>query len=165
MVLVLIGVFLAIALSRLLPYLDEAERVAVLRVEGQLRSSVVMEAARRIARGESASIVELDGANPVLLLLEPPRNYVGAIARADEGSAPPRHWYFDETTRHLVYRLGAPFGLPVREKATPDPEFTLRVSYADRDGSGMFEAARDELHGVRLERVAGVEWLSDGGQY
>ncbi len=164
-VIVLIGVFIAVALSRLLPWLDEAERVAVLRVEGQLRSSVVMEAARRIARGEGASIVELDGANPMTLLLEPPRNYVGELAAGTQQETPARHWYFDTGSRRLVYRLGAPFGLPVREKETQNPEFAVHVAYADVNGSGAFEAAGDELYGVRLERVAGVSWLSDGGRF
>ena len=46
----LVGILLAVALSRLLPYIDEAERVAVLTLEGQLRSTLVMVAAQRIVR-------------------------------------------------------------------------------------------------------------------
>ncbi|MGB5624359.1 MAG: type II secretion system protein, partial [Woeseiaceae bacterium] len=50
-VIALISTLIAVAVTRLLPYIDEAERVAVLRVEGQLRSSLMMEAAQRIVRG------------------------------------------------------------------------------------------------------------------
>ena len=156
-VIAIISILVAVALDRLLPYMDEAERVAVLRVEGQLRSTLVMEAAQRIVRGQSASISELEGTNPVNFLLEPPKNYVGESQPAE---APPRHWFFDATRRRLVYRLGKAFGLDASDEPQEDPAFAVRVAFADRDGSGVFEASRDELYGVRLERVAGANWLA-----
>jgi len=159
-VIALIGILIAVAANRLLPYMDEAERVAVLRVEGQVRSSLVMEAAQRIVRGQAASISTLEGSNPFKFLLEPPKNYVGELARGDAGQAPLRHWYFDQDEHRLVYRLGQPFGLPVRDAATEDPAFAVHVAFADANGNGLFEAERDELYGVRLERIAGAEWLA-----
>ncbi|MDH3531983.1 MAG: type II secretion system GspH family protein [Gammaproteobacteria bacterium] len=159
-VIAIIGVLIAVAANRLLPYMDEAERVAVLRVEGQLRSSLVMEAAQRIVRGQSASISELEGSNPVKFLLEPPKNYVGELQKSEIGQAPTRHWYFEQDGQRLVYRLGEPFGLPVRDASLQDPAFVVRVAFADTNGNQVFEADRDELYGVRLQRVAGAEWLS-----
>ena len=91
------------ALQRLLPWMDEAERVAVLRLEGQLRSTLVLEAAQRIARGRSQSITDLSGSNPVNFLLDPPNNYVGELDDGAPGGAPVRHWYFDGTNRQLVW--------------------------------------------------------------
>jgi hypothetical protein len=41
-----------------------------------------------------------------------------------------------------------------------DPAFEVRVAFADTNGNGVFEAQREELYGVRLQRVAGVQWLS-----
>ena len=78
-VICLIGILLAVAITRLLPYLDEAERVAVLTLEGQIRNTLVMAAAQRIARGQSASISALNGSNPMDLMLEVPGNYVGEL--------------------------------------------------------------------------------------
>ncbi|MGI9234670.1 MAG: type II secretion system protein, partial [Woeseiaceae bacterium] len=92
-VIILIGTLIAVAAARLLPYIDEAERVAVLRVEGQLRSSLMMEAAKRVVRGQSASISELEGANPVKFLLEPPKNYVGERLQREIEQSPTRRWY------------------------------------------------------------------------
>ena len=60
-VIVIIGILLAVALNRLLPYIDEAERVGVLTLESQIKSTLVTDAAKRIAGGRSASISELDG--------------------------------------------------------------------------------------------------------
>lgn len=160
MVVAIIGVLLAVAVNRLLPYIDEAERIAVLTVEGQLRSSLVLEAARRIVRGQSASISELEGSNPIKLLLEPPKNYVGEL-RFDRGDeVPAGHWYFDQRSLQLVYRPGLSYGLRFREETPENPAFVVRVEFTDVDDDGTFDARRDELHGVRLVRVAGMLWLA-----
>ena len=159
-VIALISTLVAVAANRLLPYIDEAERVSVLRVEGQLRSSLMMEAAKRIVRGQFASLPELEGSNPVKFLLEPPKNYVGERLQQDTEQVPARRWYFEQDRQRLVYRLGEPFGLPVHDESLEDPAFVVRVAFADSNGDGVFEAQRDELYGVRLQRVAGAEWLS-----
>lgn len=159
-VIALISTLVAVAINRLLPYIDEAERVAVLRVEGQLRSSLVMEAAQRIVRGQSGSLSELEGTNPVKFLLDPPKNYVGERLRRDIEQAPARRWYFEQDGHRLIYRLGQPFGLPVHDESVEDPAFEVRVAFADTNGNGIFEAQREELYGVRLQRVAGSRWLS-----
>ena len=157
-VIAIISILVAVALDRLLPYLDEAERVAVLRVEGQLRSQLMMEAAERIVRGEAASLTELEGSNPVNFLLEPPKNYLGTVT--ETGDAPPRHWIFDDNRRQLVYRLGEAWSLDRNNDGLDDPAFSVRVAFDDRDGDRRFEPLNDELYGVRLERVGGNAWLA-----
>jgi len=159
-VILIISILTAVVLTRLLPYIDEAERVSVLRVEGQLRSTLMMEAAERIVRGRSATITELEGTNPVNFLLDLPKNYIGELKRPAVAEAPPRHWYFDVGSRHLVYRLGEPFAQRPMDESLQDPAFEVRVAYADLDGDGVYEASRDELYGVRLERVSGETWLA-----
>ncbi|MGB5491999.1 MAG: type II secretion system protein [Woeseiaceae bacterium] len=159
-VIALISTLIAVAANRLLPYIDEAERVAVLRVEGQLRSSLMMEAAQRIVRGQSASISALDGVNPVKFLLEPPKNYIGERLQREIEQLPTRRWYYEQDGQRLVYRLGEPYGLPAHDDSVDDPAFQVRVAFADSNGNGIFEAQREELYGVRLQRVAGAKWLS-----
>ena len=159
-VIALIGTLIAVAAYRLLPYIDEAERVAVLRVEGQLRSTLMLEAAERIVRGQSTTISALEGSNPIKFLLEPPKNYVGERLRREIEQLPARRWYFELDGQRLVYRLGEPFGPSVDAEPVEDPAFQVRVAFADTNGNGVFEAQREELHGVRLHRVAGERWLS-----
>ena len=160
-VVAIIGILAAIALNRLLPYIDEAERVGVLTLESQIKSTLVTAAAKRIAGGRAATISELDGANPMRLMLEAPDNYVGELRGNDATAAPRRNWYFDLDTRRLVYRTGRPFGWSGDETMT-DPEFGVRVAFDDRNGNGRFEPGTDELYGIRLQREAGTEWLSAG---
>jgi prepilin-type N-terminal cleavage/methylation domain-containing protein len=159
-VIAIISILVVVALKRMLPYIDEAERVSVIRLEGQLRSTLVMEAAKRIVRGESATITDLNGSNPVQFLLEPPKNYVGEVNAGTLQDVGPRHWYFDSGRRELVYRLGQAFVPIAGDEHRENPAFSVRVAYSDRDGDGRFEASRDELYGVRLVRVAGGSWLA-----
>ena len=156
----IISILVVVALDRLLPYIDEAERVSVLRVEGQLRSTLMMEAAQRIVRGQGASITELEGSNPVKLLAQPPKNYLGELSASQESAAPARHWYFEATGRRLVYRIGEAFSLNAGDGPLEDPAFEVRIAFADANGNGYFDPSRDELYGVHLERVAGTNWLA-----
>jgi len=158
-VICLIGILMAVALTRLLPYIDEAERVAVLTLESQLRSSLVMAAAQRIVRGETADIANLNGTNPIGLLLEAPANYVGERSASEQSQVPRRHWYFNLSSHRLAYRPGRPFGLRSPEEPRDHLELEVHVAFEDRNGNGAFEPAADELHGVRLQRVAGAGWL------
>ena len=163
-VIAIISILVAVALDRLLPYIDEAERVSVIRLEGQLRSTLMMEAAERIVRGQSATLTELNGSNPVNFLLEPPKNYLGELQGLPAGDLPARHWYFDTASRQLTYRLGEPFAGDGAGDAPENPAFSVRVAFADVDGDGVFQPGTDELYGVRLTRVAGLAWLgADSG--
>lgn len=161
-VVIIIGILLVTAITRLLPYLDEAERVAVLTVESQLKNTLVMEAAQRIVRGQSWSIAELEGSNPMSLLLETPKAYVGVRRASDE--VPERRWYFDGDRERLVYKTGKPWALNGGDQMREDPQFEVRVMFEDRDADGIFDAAKDELYGVRLLRMAGAKWLTGGNR-
>lgn len=158
-VIAIIGILVTVALDRLLPYIDEAERVSVLRVEGQLRSSLMLEAAERIARGQASSVTGLEGSNPFNLLAEPPKNYLGELTPAEQAEAAVRHWFFETDAGHLVYRLGEPFSLRAEDLPYDDPAFAVRVAFADNNGNGSFDVGGDELYGVHLERIAGAPWL------
>ena len=160
-VIVIISILVAIALDRLLPYIDEAERVGVLTLESQIKSTLMTSAAKRIAGGKAASISELHGSNPMQLLLEAPENYVGELRSTDKDAVPRRNWYFDLDTRRLVYRKGQRVRLS-DDTSAENPEFGVYVAFDDRNGNGQFEPGTDELYGVRLQREAGGAWL--GGE-
>lgn len=155
-VVVLIGILLVVALSRLLPYIDEAERVAVKTLEATIRNALVLEAAKRIAGGRANTLVSLEGSNPMALMLETPDNYLGELSEPDLENVPGRHWYFDTGTRRLVYRPGSALGSHHGDELL---ELTVQVAFADRDGDGVFKPGTDQLFGVRLQRAAGAEWL------
>jgi prepilin-type N-terminal cleavage/methylation domain-containing protein len=157
-VVIAVGIMAGLALDRLLPLIGRAERVAFLQVEGQLKSALLLEAADRIAAGESATLPELASVNPMSLLLEAPANYLGSLAQPDPARIPGRSWYYDEHDRRLVYRVGKltrfdPAGGPVNRI-----EFRVDFVYRDRDGDGRYDAARDRFDGLRLVPVHAFSW-------
>lgn len=123
-----------------------------------------MEAAQRIARGQSASIAELEQINPMELLLEPPGPYAG-VSAGNGADLPARHWYFDSNSNRLVYKTGKPYTPLVRDHTFADPQFAVRVMFEDRDADGVFNPQNDELYGVRLLRIAGADWLAGGNGF
>ena len=156
-VIVIISTLVSMMLVRILPAMDEAERAAVLNVEGQLRSSIAVQAAKWVAVSDFTSVRAMQGSNPMDLMLEPPGNYAGALA--DEAQAPPEHWYFASERQELVYRPGPPH-TPRRKMSAERPSFAVRLAFVDVDNNGRFERSADEFHGVRLVRTAGQDWLA-----
>jgi prepilin-type N-terminal cleavage/methylation domain-containing protein len=153
-----IAILAGFALDRFLPLVGRAQRAAFLNVERDLQSSLLLEAAERITRGESHTLPELAATNPMSLLLRPPANYVGESAWVESHEVPRASWYFDEANGVLGYRVGR----YTRFKAGDGPadRIELRVAflYQDRDGDGVFDAAGDRFHGLRLEPVHAYEW-------
>lgn len=157
-VVIAVAILIGVALDRLLPLIGRAQRAAFLQVRSELQSALLLEAAERITRGESATLPELAAANPMALLLTPPANYVGALAEARPEDVPPASWYFDDAAKTLAYRVGTHTRFAA--KGGPDRLIELRVAFVfdDRDADGMFDAVRDDFGGLELEPVHAYDW-------
>lgn len=153
-----IAVLAGLALERLLPLVGRAERAAYLGVRRDLQSSLLLEAAERITRGESHTLPELAAANPMALLLAPPANYVGASGTTEHGAVPRASWYFDAGARVLGYRVGRHTRFRAGEGPADLIELRVAFVYQDRDGDGQFDAAGDRFDGLRLEPLHAYEW-------
>lgn len=148
-VIVIVSTLVSTLMVRVMPAIDEAERAAVLKLEGQLRSSLAMESARYVAAGDTAGVTAMAGMNPVSLMLDPPANYVG---ERKTGEITRQHWYFASDRQVLVYRPGEPQSVQYRDRPVGDVEFTVELAYADSE-------TRDRIYGVRLARTRGADWL------
>ena len=158
-VIVIIAVLAGFLLDRVLPLVGQAERVAFQQVRAQVQSALLLEAAERIARGESSSLGELAGANPMSLLLHPPGNYVGERSRLPISDLPRATWHFDSREGRLVYRPGRQANIEALDG--PDDRIELAVSFAyrDRDGDGRYQPSVDHFDGLRLAPVHPFRWL------
>lgn len=158
-VIVIIGVLAGFLLDRVLPLIGQAERVAFQQVRAQVQSALLLEAAERIARGESGSLGELAGANPMSLLLQPPGNYLGERSSPRIDDLPRASWHFDTRDGRLVYRPGRQAEIETLEG--PDDRIELAVSFAyrDRNGDGRFQPSVDNFDGLRLAPIYPFRWL------
>jgi len=156
-VVVLVAVMAAFLLVRVLPLIGQAERVAFFQTTQQIQSALLLEAAERIARGESASLSSLAGTNPMELLLEPPGNYLGA-RRSDDQSLPRRSWYFDAAENLLVYRPGRQADFEPLDGPSDRIEMQVSFVYRDRDSDGVFNASVDHFDGLRFASIHPYLW-------
>jgi general secretion pathway protein G len=156
-VITVIGVLLAIAVSRIWPWQVAAERAAMENVLGGLRSALGIKVAHYIARDQMGSIIGLVSANPMNELAEIPKNYVGEA----DGFSPPAveggSWLFDRSQRVLVYRVrnlgffegGA--GVPAYVR------FAVEPVYTDSNRNGRFDKG-DQIQGVRISALDPYRW-------
>jgi len=158
-VVVLVSVMAGFLLVRVLPLIGQAERVAFMQTKQQIQSALLLEAAERIARGESASLAALAGTNPMDLLLEPPGNYLGARQPGDR-SLPRRSWYFDADENLLVYRPGRQSRFDPLDGPADRIEMQVNFVYRDRDSDGAFNASVDHFDGLRFASVHPYVWLT-----
>jgi prepilin-type N-terminal cleavage/methylation domain-containing protein len=157
-VVIIVGIMIGLALDRLLPLIGRAQRAAYLEVRADLQTALILEAADRITRGESATLPELAAGNPMRWLLRAPTNYLGSFRWPEPDSLPRAVWYFDEHAGALVYRVGR--YTRFEPKNGPGDRIELKVAfvYADRDANGSYDAAVDRFDGLSLEPVHAYEW-------
>lgn len=156
--LVIIAILAAVALHRLTPILADAERTALENTVGILRSALGINVASYLAKADLQGLQNLTGSNPMELLNEPPKNYLGVLD--ENSSVGDGTWYFDRKRSELVYRVqhaevfrGSP-GQPAEAR------FAVRSVYEDRNRNGRHDAG-DLFFGVRLEAVTPYRWVQD----
>jgi len=157
-VIALVGIMAGFALDRLLPLIGRAERAAFLQVKSDLGSALLLEAAKRVTRGESATLPELAGGNPMALLLSAPGNYLGSLRSPEPARLPRASWYYDESSGRLVYTVGKHTRFDALGGPADRVELVVDFVYRDRDDDGVFSAARDDFDGLRLDPVYAFSW-------
>lgn len=83
-----------------------AERANFYGVLEQIKTGVNFEMVNRLAAGRHQEIRNLEGSNPMLLLIEAPSNYRGELERVTDAVERRNSWYFETSTGELVYVVG-----------------------------------------------------------
>lgn len=157
-VIVIISVLLVVAMSRLLALQVDAERVSMEMMAGTLRSAIGMKVAESIVKSKVAELSSFEDGNPMTLLAETPRNYLGELERMEPAKLEDGSWYFDKHDKVLVYlvRNKGFFtgGLPSPARA----RFKMKVVYSDRNRDGKFDPREDAIEGLSLRPVESYSW-------
>lgn len=154
-----IAVLVAVAAQRLWQLRIEAERVAVARVVGGLRSALGLEAVERAVHGGLEGLHALHGTDPMALLAQAPHNYVGALPDPDPAGIDPGRWYFDRSQGLLVYRVlfdehfRSPLEGPARIR------FKLAFQFTDNNANGTFDGDVDGVRGLDLVAQEPYQWI------
>jgi general secretion pathway protein G len=155
---VIISVLLVVAISRLLALMVDAERAAMETMAGTLRSAIGMKVAESIVKSKVKDIPAFEGSNPMALLAETPRNYLGELDGADPAKLEDGNWYFDKRDKTLVYLVRNKGYFAGGQTNPPRARFALRLVYSDSNGNGVFDRGVDEIQGLRLGPVEKYSW-------
>jgi len=98
-----ISLIAALLLERLLVYQEYAERTAMELTVTNMRSGLRLRTAEFMTQGRLHEVGKLINENPVRWLETPPPNYLGELAHPVPAALPQGNWYFETTTRELVY--------------------------------------------------------------
>jgi len=154
----IIALLLMAAIDRLWVLQKDAEGVAMEQVLGSLRSALGMKFALYLVNNDVAGIRDLAGSNPMDVLAEAPKNYIGALKVANPESIPGGTWYFDLQRRILIYRVRnqdyftGGLGSPARAG------FVIRVVYRNHNLRGVSDRSPNEIAGATLVAVAPYRW-------
>lgn len=100
-----IAVLVSVLGHRMSFYQEEAELAAVERMVASMRSALIMKAGALLAADRKRELPALLEENPIGLLAEKPRNYLGEYYSPDVRELPDGNWYFDLSEKMLVYLL------------------------------------------------------------
>ena len=154
----IISVLLALALSRLIALQVDAERVAMETVIGTLRSAIGIKVAEQIVKQNIAGLSGFEDSNPMDRLAEVPRNYLGELDGVDPATLEDGNWYFDTQSRALVYLVRNKGYFTGGLQNPARTRFAIRVVYTDRNGNGAFDSGVDTIEGLRLAALETYSW-------
>jgi general secretion pathway protein G len=149
---VLVGVFL----DRALYYREQAEKSAMEQVAQDLRSSVNLRVAELVLENRFGELVALPAQNPMDLLVRKPQNYLGVLLGVLNGAEVQEvvagNWYFDNTSKEVVYFVDLGQNFTLDEKGRKRVAWHVELV----SGSG---GKRDLPQWARFELVQPYRWF------
>ena len=159
-VVVIVALLATMLLSRVMFYLEQAEKVAMEQTMGNLRSALHLQAAALVARDKVHDIPRLVGQNPMNWLAEKPSNYAGEYFSPQPGDVVFGNWYFDLKDRNLVYLVHNGTNLHVGAGSQKQLRFRVELVTSIKSAQGPDKRAdSDSVEGVVLKSVVPYTWF------
>jgi general secretion pathway protein G len=153
-VICIVALCAGLLLERLRFYQEAAEKAAMEYNVGVVKSALQLKVAALLVRGEERKIESLARANPFDWLQEPPPGYRGEF-RAPQPEVPRGSWYFDATSKELVYVPNLDAHLERLADGSKRLRFRVRVDFEPSEP----DAVRKLVEGMRVEAVAPYTWF------
>lgn len=102
-VIIIVVVMMGVFLDRMLYYMEQAEKTAMVEVANAIQSALVMQYGQILTRGQESDMPLLAQDNPMNWLQKKPRNYAGEFYDPTPLTVESGNWMFDLKTRDLVY--------------------------------------------------------------
>ena len=155
---VLIVIFITVAMQSVWKMRVAAERTHVAWMFGAMQSAIGIETAVRGVKGGLEEIARLDQSNPLDLLDNKKRpfmgafTYLGELDNPDPAEIAPRSWYFDTQSRELIYRV------VMDDAFMSDLDGPVRVRFVLR-GRFQGKGVKRQLSGISLISLDEYSWI------
>ncbi len=157
-VIIIVSVLAVFALNRYYKLLVDVERASMEHDLGVMRSAISMQVAGHYVAGNMAGLEKLIGSNPMDLLAEKPKNYIGTNLLKTLDNIERGSWFYDRKEETLIYLVqnqlyfDTELGLPDRAR------FKILPVYSDRTGSH-----KRNISGLTLKALEPYRWLRPWG--
>jgi len=148
---IVVGIVFAYAMNRFRGFPGAAERANFMSVASQMQSGVNMEMMAGIARGTFRELSELEGTNPMNLLLEPPTNYLGSFGFIQNFDLPRRSWFYDSNRNQLVYLVNDDTDVFYLVNSVPVPTNEIRFELINK-------YREDKWTGILIQPILPYSW-------
>lgn len=137
----------------------DIESTTMERDVSAIRSAIGLQIAAHYAGGRMAELEGWTGGNPMVLLVEPPENYMGVIEQVDlelkKGS-----WYFDKSRGVLIYLARNRLYFESELDNPARAEFRLEALFTERRSG---ETVYKQVSGLELKTIHPYRWVLPWG--
>lgn len=147
------------AVNRFNEFPEAAERANFLAVVTQMQTGINLEMMLGFTTGSTTNIQAYANLNPMDMLLKTPNNYLGAFDQVAVEGMPRRSWYFDNSSRELVYLINEADNafLLINGAEVPTAEIRFHIVVTYRDPVTLRNVTASELSGAASgARISGV---------
>ena len=156
----ILAIFAGLLLNRLFYYQEVAEKTNMEATVKALQSGLRYEMARALMAGQEIDYQHLAHENPMNWLEVRPPNYVGAFKGSPPDDISSGSWYFDLSSRILVYRIGSGRYFIPDSHNQKQVQFRLVLSYGGIQGDGAIGDSPMVVSGIKLSVIEPYRWLS-----
>lgn len=154
-VITIISILIAVALNRYSYLLVDVERTSMEHDLGVMRSAISMQVAAHYLDGNMDGLQLLVNSNPMDLLAETPKNYLGELSEVAAEEKEVGSWYFDADNGTLIYSV-----INQRyfesESSSGWVRFKISPVYSEKVLGTVKKAY---LSGLRLRSIEPYRWL------
>ena len=156
----LISILGVVALGYYYKLLVDVERTAMEQDLGIMRSAISTQFAAYYATGDMIGLENLIGSNPMDLLAEKPKNYLGVVSGYKFEEQEKGSWFYDSQRQILIYLVRNQLYFETELAKPARARFKITPVYSDKIGAG---GKKKYISGLILKELEPYRWLRPWG--
>lgn len=158
-VITVISILAVVVLTYYYKLLVDVERTAMERDLGIMRSAIGLQVAGYFVAGNMTGLNDLVGSNPMDLLSETPKNYLGVIGYYKIENIEKGSWFYDSKEQMLIYLVKNQLYFETKLPAPARARFKIYPVYSDSAEGGK----KKYISGLTLKELEPYRWLRPWG--